>query len=93
MTTTAAADRLLTPYEIAERCALSAKTVYRAIDRGELPAARLCTRIRVRASDVDAWILARQVRPRSVDVEIRPLAAPATNGLRSLLSDRARTAR
>ena len=87
--TASTTDRLLTPSEVAARCTLSAKTVYRAIERGELPAAKLCSRIRVRASDVEAWIASQQVRPREVDVRIRSLAAPATNGLRALLPDRA----
>jgi excisionase family DNA binding protein len=90
MTITDATERLLTPLEIAERCVLSSKTAYRAIDRGELPAARICSRLRVCVADVEAWITAGRVCPRPVDRQIRPVTAPATNGLRTLLPDRAR---
>lgn len=83
-------ERMLSPDEVAERCALSTKAVRRAIERGELPASKLCSRIRVRMSDVEAWIVSRQVQPRIVDFTIRPVAMPAQNGLRTMLADRSR---
>lgn len=44
---------LLTTDEVAERCGVSARTVRRWIDRGELPAIRLTERlVRVEPSDV-----------------------------------------
>ena len=46
------ADALLSPEEVAQRCGLSRRAVYRAIERGELRASRLCSRIRIRAADV-----------------------------------------
>lgn len=83
-------ERMLTPDEVAEHCALSTKAVRRAIERGELPASKLCSRIRVRMSDVETWIAARQVQPRRVDFTVRPVAMPAKNGLRALLADGSR---
>ena len=50
------ADALLSPEEVARRCGLSRRAVYRAIERGELRASRLCSRIRIRAADVEAWV-------------------------------------
>jgi excisionase family DNA binding protein len=43
------ADALLSPEPVARRCGLSRRAVYRAIERGELRASRLCSRIRIRA--------------------------------------------
>jgi excisionase family DNA binding protein len=53
-------DRLLTAREVAELLGVSAETVLRWTRRGELPAIRLPGRaIRYRATDLDAWLLAR----------------------------------
>jgi excisionase family DNA binding protein len=79
-------DRLLTPEDVAQHCGLSRKAVYRAIERGELPAAKLCSRLRIRPEDVETWIdasrLAREPRSRLIP----PAHVPAPGGLRSLLS-------
>jgi excisionase family DNA binding protein len=48
--------RLLSPEEVARACGLSRRAVYRAIERGELPAARLCSRLRIRHEDLQRWI-------------------------------------
>jgi len=80
-------ERLLSPEDIARRCGLSRRAVYRAIERGELPAARLCSRLRIQPADFDAWIGANQVETSSLpEVASFPrLRAPvATNGLRRL---------
>ena len=45
--------RLLSPEEVARTCGLSRRAVYRAIARGELRAARLCNRLRVRPDELD----------------------------------------
>jgi excisionase family DNA binding protein len=52
---------LLSPEQVAERCGLSRKAVYRAIERGELPASKLCSRLRIKSEDVDQWIAANEV--------------------------------
>lgn len=47
---------LLSPQDVARICGLSRRAVYRAIARGELRAARLCNRLRVRPTELDRWI-------------------------------------
>jgi excisionase family DNA binding protein len=51
-------ERLLTPDDVADRCRISAKTVLRAIHRGQLRASRLGTQraYRMREADVEEWI-------------------------------------
>ena len=78
---------LLTVEDVARDCGLSMKAIYRAIDRGELRAAKLCSRLRVRREDVDAWI-ERSIVGRST-VPAAAAAAPpphmtAHNGLRAM---------
>lgn len=88
-------DRLLTPADAAERCQLSTKTVLRAIHAGRLRASRLGERggLRIRESDVDAWIEESVVTPRAprhVPMAVPPrhnpdgatgwLSLPMTNG-------------
>ena len=78
--------RLLAPDEVAAICGLSRKAVYRAIERGELRASKLCSRLRITPEDVDRWIESSQVEP-AAPPEPRPARAPASNGLRALLRD------
>jgi excisionase family DNA binding protein len=64
----------MTVAEVASVCRVSAKTVTRAIGRGELRALRLGIRgaFRIRAADLDAWLEARAVSPAriaAVDVD------------------------
>ena len=76
---------LLSPEDVARQCGLSRRAVYRAIERGELRASRLCSRLRIRPEDLDAWIDANRVEP-AVRVGAPPALAPARNGLRRLLA-------
>ena len=77
---------LLSPEDVARHCGLSRRAVYRAIERGELRASRLCSRLRIRSQDVEAWITANSVEP-AASPEPRPTSAlPAPNGLRRLLA-------
>jgi excisionase family DNA binding protein len=78
-------ERLLTPAEVAERVGLSTKAVRRAYERGELPASKLCGRVRIRPEDVEAWIEGNRIEPVSFPPPDRPLTLPAPNGLRALL--------
>ena len=78
-------DPLLAPEDVAHRCGLSRRAVYRAIERGELRASRLCSRLRIRPEDVDAWIATNHVDPAE-RVRPPPPVAPAHNGLRRLLA-------
>jgi excisionase family DNA binding protein len=58
-------ERLLTPADVAARCQISAKSVLRAIHRGQLRAYRLGERgaYRLRECDVDAWLEQAIVTP------------------------------
>ena len=81
-------ESLLSPADVAIRCGLSRRAVYRAIERGELRASRLCHRLRIRPADVEAWLDAAQV-----PVQPAPLPIPgrdgASTGLRRLLREEA----
>lgn len=85
--TAADKDALLSPEQVARRCGLSRKAVYRAIERGELRASRLCSRLRLRSEDVEAWIDVNAVEPDGRLSAHREFALPATNGLRTLLRE------
>jgi excisionase family DNA binding protein len=85
---TADAVTLLSPEEVARRCGLSRRAVYRAIERGDLRASRLCSRIRIRAVDVDAWVEANQIEPASQQpAPRRPSPLRPADGLRRLLAE------
>jgi excisionase family DNA binding protein len=89
-TPTSRSDHLMAPGDVAVLCGLSRKAVYRAIERGELRASRLCSRLRIRASDVDAWIDAHRVQAAVQPVEPRRSPVAATDGLRRLLGRESR---
>ncbi len=57
-------ERLLSAEQVAELCGLSRRSVYRAVDTGELAAYRLSNRVRIPESAVEAWLAANRVRPR-----------------------------
>ncbi len=54
---------LLSSEQVAQLCGLSRRAVYDAIKRGELPAVRLCSRLRVRRDDLERWFATSSVRP------------------------------
>jgi excisionase family DNA binding protein len=56
-----AGDRLLTVGEVAATMRVSNMTVYRLIKGGELPAIRVGKNYRIRESDVDRYLVERQV--------------------------------
>ncbi len=79
---------LLTVEDVAQVCGLSMKAIYRAIDRGELRAAKLCSRLRVHRDDVDAWIERCTIGRSTVPVAsaaMAPPRVPARNGLRAMI--------
>ncbi len=80
-------ERLLSPGEVADACGLSRRAVYRAIDRGELPAARLCSRLRIRPRDLAQWIAERMEAPPVADPALRtgPVRTPVRGSLRAML--------
>lgn len=82
-------EALLSPEEVARTCRLSRRAVYRAIARGELPAARLCNRLRVRAADLERWISARMVTApaRPTAIPTRPITGAERGSLRAMLDE------
>ena len=77
---------LLSPEQVARICGLSRRAVYRAIARGELAAARLCNRLRIRPDDLDRWISESVERPELAQPRVVPSTAPRPRGsLRPML--------
>ncbi len=79
-----------TPEQVAQRTGLSRKAIYRAIERGELTAYRLCGRLRIHPNDEQTWIENHRVTPAQ-PLELtapRPRPAPAKHSLRRLLENR-----
>lgn len=78
----------LSPTEAAQIAGLSTRAIYRAIQRGELRAMRLCSRLRIPREGFDEWVQRGVVRaePRVVEVRLAP-TAPARGSFRSLLAD------
>lgn len=68
--------------EVARIMKLSAKTIRRAIERGELVAHKVCGRWRVREPDLEAWI----ERGRFVPGAKVPAHAPASPEQRGSLA-------
>jgi excisionase family DNA binding protein len=82
------AGALLSPEDVARTCGLSRRAIYRAIARGELQAARLCNRLRVRPADLGRWISEQTVATESADVTpIRPARRFPPGSFRAMLDD------
>jgi excisionase family DNA binding protein len=77
-----------TPEQVAKRTGLSRKAIYRAIERGELPAYRLCGRLRIHPDDEQTWLEHNRVTSTRPATPAPPGArpAPATHSLRRLLN-------
>ena len=90
-----APPRYLTVAETARASGFSRQAVYRAIERGDLIASLVCSRLRIHPNDFLAWMeghrAAVPASSRGVD-RIRPRKAPAPEGLRSLLAKRSSAA-
>lgn len=80
-------DALLSPEDVARRCGLSRKAVYRAVGRGELRAARILSRLRIEPRDVEAWIRANIVDAHSPAPAPARRTLSASTGLRRLLPE------
>jgi excisionase family DNA binding protein len=77
----------LRPAEAAALAGLSTRAIYRAIQRGELRAARLCSRLRIPREDFDDWVARAAVRVER-DPVVEVCTVPAVHGsFRRLLSD------
>lgn len=93
---TAEASAFLTPEQVAQRTGLSRKAIYRAIDRGQLTAYRLCGRLRIRTEDEHDWIEQSRVTPNKparsrASVDVRPRPAPVEHSLHRLLEQQPRS--
>ena len=82
---------LLTPEHVAQLCGLSRRAVYDAIRRGELPAMRLCSRLRIRSEDLDAWLTSARVTPQDsplpvTELRTRPLPPGSAGSFRALMA-------
>lgn len=83
----------LRPAEAAEMAGLSTRAIYRAIARGDLPAARLCSRLRIAREDFDEWVARSAVRVEEAPpVVVRPLPPAPRGSFRRLLADERRAA-
>jgi excisionase family DNA binding protein len=82
----------LRPAEAAELTGLSTRAIYRAIERGELRAARLCSRLRIPRAAFDEWVERCAVRvPEAVSTYPRVRPQPVNGSFRSLLARREET--
>lgn len=83
-----AAPRYVSVAEAARASGFSKRAVYRAIDRGELGASMVCSRLRIHPDDFLAWMEGERTALSDTS-RSRPRAgahkAPAANGLRSLI--------
>jgi excisionase family DNA binding protein len=70
----------LRPREAAALAGLSTRAIYRAIDRGELRAVRLCSRLRIPREAFDAWIASSTVRVGHRVAPPPPPAPPPVRG-------------
>jgi excisionase family DNA binding protein len=82
-----ATSSLLSAEDVARRCGLSRKAVYRAVARGELRASRILSRLRIDPRDVEAWIRANVVDAGCPTPAPTPFRLPAATGLRRLLPE------
>jgi excisionase family DNA binding protein len=80
--------QLLTVEQVAELCGLSRRSVYRAVDAGELVAYRPRGRVRIPEAALEAWLEACRVTPRQrPHPTVNGAGAPATELRRLLLPD------
>ena len=83
-------EMLMSVEEVGELCGLSRRAVYRAIERGELTASRICHRLRIEPVEVEAWIRREQVQVvRQFDPPPPRSRLAAACGLRRLLDEEA----
>lgn len=81
----------LRPAEAAQLTGLSTRAIYRAIERGELRAARLCSRLRIPRAAFDEWVECCVVRAPERATTYPRVPPPAAGSFRSLLARREET--
>jgi excisionase family DNA binding protein len=82
----------LRPTEAADLAGLSTRAIYRAIQRGELRAVRLCSRLRIAREDFDDWVARAAVRVEPRVVEVRAVPTERGSFRRLLAGDEGRRA-
>jgi excisionase family DNA binding protein len=90
MSTPAREPEFLTASEAAALVGLSTRAIYRAVQRGELEATRLCSRLRIQRSAIDAWVERGRVTPElpMPSPAVAPQGAPVAGSFRRLLAER-----
>ena len=74
-------EPMLSPAEVARLAGLSRSAVYRAIERGDLVASRLCGRLRIDRSEFETWKARERVRPNGMArATIEPLTPMPPGG-------------
>jgi excisionase family DNA binding protein len=79
--------QFLSPKQAANLAGLSTRAIYRAIERGDLQAVRLCSRLRISRAAFGEWVERGAVRVERPVVEIRTVPA-ARGSFRQLLDER-----
>ena len=89
MTATVHEALFLRPAEAAKLAGLSTRAIYRAIQRGELRATRLCSRLRIPRDAFDEWVARGAVRaPEPAPTTYPRVPPPVAGSFRSLLARR-----
>lgn len=86
MSATERQPMFLRPAEAAALAGLSTRAIYRAIQRGELRAVRLCSRLRIPQAAFEEWVERSVVRSEPRIVDVRRMPAPAHGSFRPLLA-------
>ncbi len=85
LTTEHSPPGVLTVDQVAARFQLSAKTIYRALERGQLRAAKFGSAWRIRETDADAWFDGSVPQRATHTTPVRRRgASPRPGGLRAL---------
>ena len=84
VTRAAVAERYLTPRDAAERLLISERAVRHAIERGELPAVKVCRRVRIAQEDFEAWVARAAIVP-AVRPELPTRTSAPGSGLHAVL--------
>ena len=79
MSETDSRTALLSVDQVAVVCGLSRRAIYRAIERGELRASRLCGRLRIAPEDLETWIRSSVVERASVTTTDHRASARTAN--------------
>lgn len=66
--------------EAAERVGVTQRTLYRFIDKGQLPAYKFGRVIRVKVSDIDAFIERNRIQPGELSHLVAPDQSGDSNG-------------